>query len=230
KEWNWQAMAHAVNTRWQLKTNDRDLKKIGRDNLAQWLTGQAEKSVAEVDLSKGADYLQPDWGVKSFCRWAKDKFQITLNPTDLVEKPAVQIREHLRKEIRKLYRQKEIEFPVTLGMVRFMADREHSGPGSQRYDREGLYKWAAHRFGKKVERPAEERNGAPPGPDNGGAPRVAPAAAAAPAYPPTHVALPEDAFRTNPRAKTNEMLLDPSRKLYPAAGHDEIDARLDESF
>src|SRR5437667_421130 len=85
-------------------------------------------SFAKIDLSKGADYLQPDWGVKSFCRWAKDKFQVTLNPQDLAEKPGAEIKDHLRKEIRKLYRQKEIEFPVTLAMVRFMADREHTSP------------------------------------------------------------------------------------------------------
>src|SRR5262249_44726548 len=41
KEWNWQALAHQVNTRWGLKTTDRQLKQLGRDNLAQFLTEQA---------------------------------------------------------------------------------------------------------------------------------------------------------------------------------------------
>ena len=33
KEWNWQALSHQINTQWGLKTNDRDLKKIGKDDL-----------------------------------------------------------------------------------------------------------------------------------------------------------------------------------------------------
>ena len=35
KEWNWQAMADRVNTLWGLKTTDRQLKQIGRDNISR---------------------------------------------------------------------------------------------------------------------------------------------------------------------------------------------------
>ena len=34
KEWNWQALSHQINTQWGLKTSDRELKKIGKDDLA----------------------------------------------------------------------------------------------------------------------------------------------------------------------------------------------------
>src|SRR5205823_6748439 len=56
-EWNWQAMAHSVNTRWGLKTTDRQLKQLGRDNLSQYLIEQAEQAVADVDLSQGEAFL-----------------------------------------------------------------------------------------------------------------------------------------------------------------------------
>jgi preprotein translocase subunit SecA len=58
KEWNWQAMANAVNTRWSLKTTDHQLKQVGRDKLEQFLIEQAEKSVSEVDLSGGKPFLE----------------------------------------------------------------------------------------------------------------------------------------------------------------------------
>src|SRR5206468_1525084 len=64
KEWNWQALAGRVNNRYGLKTTDRDLKKIGRDNLAAHLAELAEKSLASVDLSGGKDYLKDDWGLR----------------------------------------------------------------------------------------------------------------------------------------------------------------------
>ena len=54
KEWNWAAMAGRVNTLWSLKFTDRQLKQIGRDDLAGVIMEQAEKAVAEVDLTRGA--------------------------------------------------------------------------------------------------------------------------------------------------------------------------------
>jgi preprotein translocase subunit SecA len=37
KEWNWQALANQVNTRWNLKTNERQLRQIGKDDMADYL-------------------------------------------------------------------------------------------------------------------------------------------------------------------------------------------------
>ena len=53
KEWNWQALSNQVNARWGLKTNDRQLRQIGKDNLADYLREQANKCIAETDLSEG---------------------------------------------------------------------------------------------------------------------------------------------------------------------------------
>jgi len=48
-------------------------------------------------------------------------------------------------KVTALYREKEVAFPVQVGIARFMADRAGPG-GGQRYDREGLYAWAKERF------------------------------------------------------------------------------------
>jgi preprotein translocase subunit SecA len=146
-EWNWQALAHTVNTRWGLKTSDRELKKIGKDNLAQHLIELAEKAVEEVDLSQGEQFLNDDWGRRSICDWARLKFQIKLAPEELAGKDDDAIKALLHEQVTAIYRQKETEFPVKVGMARFMADRQQ-GPtaGGQRYDREGLYHWARIRF------------------------------------------------------------------------------------
>jgi preprotein translocase subunit SecA len=146
KEWNWQAMAHQVNARWGLKTTDRQLKQIGRDNLAQDLIEQAEKAVADIDLSTGRDFLEPDWGLRSICDWARLKFQIKLEPKELADHSEDDIKSLLHEKVTAIYREKEIEFPVKIGMARFMAERAQPMPGGHRYDREGLYHWAKQRF------------------------------------------------------------------------------------
>jgi preprotein translocase subunit SecA len=145
REWNWKTISQQVNTRWGLKTTDRQLKQIGRDELAQQLTEMAEKAVAAVDLGDGRPFLDSDWGLRSTCDWARLKFGIKLTPESLAAKDPEEIKAILHDHLLKMYHQKEIEFPVKVGMARFMAERQLQ-PGGQRYDREGLYDWAKQRF------------------------------------------------------------------------------------
>jgi preprotein translocase subunit SecA len=148
REWNWQAMTNQVNKRWGLKTTDRQLKQIGRDELTQNLIEQAEKTIADVDLTGGRDFLEPEWNLRSICDWTRFKFQIDLKPQDLAGKTEEEIKRVLHGKVMELYRQKEIEFPVKLGMARFMAEKAQAPGGGQRYDREGLFLWANQRFEK----------------------------------------------------------------------------------
>ena len=241
KEWNWQAMTNAVNTRWSLKLTERQLKQIGRDNLAEHIIEQAQKTIAEVDLSKGAAYLDPNWGLQSFCTWALDKFQVKIDIKELFDKDRAFIKQRLLSEVHKLYREREIEFPVTLAMARYMADRQqgHMGPMQQRYDREGLHRWYLSRIVEPPSRRSKRRPRAR-GRHSGPAQvadvrrqrqwqryrrRHRPAAARA-----ASGAISEESFRTQSRAQLRQLLVEESRKLYPAVGHDAIDARLEESL
>jgi preprotein translocase subunit SecA len=159
KEWNWQALAHAVNNRWGLKTADRQLKQIGKDNLGEFLIAEGTKAVEAVDLSEGQEFLQSDWGVRSLCDWARLKYGIKLTPEELAGKDEVTIRGMLRQQVLELYHDKQVEFPVTAAVLQHMTDRGGGygvPPGGQRYDREGLYRWAVERFPEARERLSEE--------------------------------------------------------------------------
>lgn len=156
KEWNWQALSHQVNTRWGLKTTDRSLKQIGKENLVQHLTEQAEKSIAELDLSAGKPFLDPNWGLLSLCAWARLKFQLKVTLEDLNDQQEDQIKALLHGKVMAQYRQKEIEFPLQVGMARFMADKGSTTPGGQRYDREGLLHWSRQRFPGAADSLAED--------------------------------------------------------------------------
>jgi preprotein translocase subunit SecA len=191
-EWNWQAMADRVNKMWGLKTTDRQLKKLGRDNVAEFIIREATKVVDEVDLTKGKVYLEPDWGRRELCGWLERKFEVKIKPEQIdPEWPRAELRQLLVAEVRKLYHEKEVEFPVTVAMARFMADRAGS-PMGQRYDREGLYHWYTMRYGGS--------------------------------------SINEEWFRTDSRAKLRQLLIDVSRRSFPEATQDDIDARLRDAF
>jgi preprotein translocase subunit SecA len=193
-EWQWQALASQISRRYDLKLTDRELKKIGRDDLAQHLIEQADAQVQQVDLSDGARYLQPDWGVRSVCDWAKHKFGLDLKPEELTGQTEEQVAAALKQKVRELYRRKEVEFPVQAAVSRFLGDK-HPQPGmGPRYDRAGLYAWVRMRFAG----PAES--------------------------------LSEEEFRTQPKSKLQEIVMDLSRRLMPATGQEAIDDKLAEAF
>jgi hypothetical protein len=104
------------------------------------------------------------------------------------------IKNVLHERVMELYRQREIEFPVRAAMARYMADQPGAAAGGQRYNREGLYYWAAMRFPQARDR------------------------------------LHEEDFRTQPRHRLYEMLIDISRSVYPAVSEEAINDKLDELF
>src|SRR5262249_55524120 len=121
REWNWQALAHQVNTRYGLKTTDRQLKQIGKDNLGEYLMEEARKALDALDLSEGKPYLEPEWGLRSLCDWARLKYGIKMTVEELTGKSSPEVQSILRRRVHELYRQKEVEFPVSAGMAQFMS-------------------------------------------------------------------------------------------------------------
>jgi preprotein translocase subunit SecA len=156
REWNWQALANQVNSRWGLKTSDRQLKQIGPDHLMEYLSSGANKAIDAIDLDEGQTFLEPDWGLRSLCDWARLKFGIKLTAEELEGQNGEQIQKLLMNRIEELYHQKEVEFPVLAGMAKFMSDQGPMMPGGQRYNREGLYRWAWERFPGARERIVED--------------------------------------------------------------------------
>jgi preprotein translocase subunit SecA len=143
-EWNWLALSKWVNARFGLNTNDRELKKIGREELQADLTRRALEAVGRFDFSPLAIFCDEQFGRRSVCGWLHQQFTLEMKPEEfenLAPEDAVAL---VRRKIEELYRQKEVEFPVAVGMTKFMA--EGPGGGGERYNREGLVRWANDRF------------------------------------------------------------------------------------
>jgi preprotein translocase subunit SecA len=143
KDWKWQEMSRAMNARYNLKTTDRDLKKIGREALHDYLAAEAAKAIELVDLSAGARFLEPNFGAESLADWARLKFNLKVSGDELANKEPAELVELLQKKVREAYRQKDIEFPVQIGMSKFMPAKTTQ---ERRPDRDQLYRWAAGRF------------------------------------------------------------------------------------
>ncbi|MEN6449075.1 MAG: preprotein translocase subunit SecA, partial [Thermoguttaceae bacterium] len=142
-EWNWEALAKTVNTRWHLSLRDRDLRQLGRDQVGEFLIERARAAIQKIDLSEGARFLEPDFGIQTACNWVKHKFGVDLSPDQVRSLEPEAFKKVVQEKARAMYEDKEAEFPVMAGLYHF-ATRDSAG--HKHYDRDGLAEWAAERF------------------------------------------------------------------------------------
>ncbi len=141
-EWNWEALAKMADSRWALNLRDRDLKKVGRDNVAELLIEKAREAIQHIDLSEGAVFLQEDFALRSVVGWVKSKFGIDIDGNQIQKMEAAPLKKYLCELAERKYDEKEAEYPVMAGLYRFAIG---TGP-SARIDRDALVNWARERF------------------------------------------------------------------------------------
>jgi preprotein translocase subunit SecA len=191
KDWKWQELARAVGAKYGIKATDRDLKKIGRENLDTYILGEANKAILAVDLSGGQRFLDRHYGAQSLIDWARQKFGLKMALEEVADKDANELLELVRAKVHEAYRAKDVAFPVQVGLAAYLPEKMRP---DRRPDREGLFRWAMQRFAG------------------------------------SSATVTEEAFRTEPRSKIREMVLEVSRSLIPKADYPEIDAKLADAF
>lgn len=147
-EWNWDAMAKSINTRWNINVRERDLKAENREQLDSYLVEKVRDFIQKVDLSEGAYALEKGYALKAAQAWLKGKFGITVPVESLEGKSAEKLREELFRSIGDAYFEKEIEFPVLAGEYHFS---RRDAQGNRFYDQDGLTQWVADRFSETLD-------------------------------------------------------------------------------
>jgi len=143
-EWNWAALATAINTRWGLNLRDRDLKKIGRENLSEELIKLAHLAIERIELSSCARYLEADFGAKTACAWMRDKFGVEIPLEEVRDLESTAFIPLAHDKAIAAYDLRESEYPVLAGLYRFSA--RGAGGERQGFLREDLVEWAKRRF------------------------------------------------------------------------------------
>jgi len=144
-EWNWQALSKWSAQRWGTNYRDRDLKKIGHDNLAEALIQDANEAIEKIDITECRRMLETDFGIKTACAWLHNKFGIELAPDEAANLESSEFIALAHRRAQEAYDARESEFPVLAGLLRFsMRDRSGNKHGFQR---EELIAWANKRFG-----------------------------------------------------------------------------------
>lgn len=158
-EWTWQSLANWANSRYGLSLKEKDLRRFAkferdelqleRPELEEFIVEKAVEAIQKVDLSPAREFLEADWGRRSLGGWLYHKFGIAIDPAAWAELSKNDVRNQIPEQVRKLYGQKEAEFPVRVGMTQYLQERTHTQ--SPRYDRDGLAVWASARFHTHVD-------------------------------------------------------------------------------
>ncbi len=86
-EWNWLALSKWVNVRYGLNTNDRELKKIGRDGASgrSAAAGQGGDRAVRL-LAAGDRSTRPNSSARrSVCGWLHQQFTLEMRPEEFAE-------------------------------------------------------------------------------------------------------------------------------------------------
>ena len=142
-EWNWQALTKKANFLWKTALRDNDLKKIGRDGVAQFLIDKSAEYIKRNDLSRGKDLLDPDFGVRTACQWIKNKFGLDVDYHSVKDLDPKEFIAKIHSFVFEKYREKEIRFPVLTTLLHYTINE----PTGRRIDRDGVIEWARHRLG-----------------------------------------------------------------------------------
>ena len=150
-DWNWQALSKWVNLNYSLNTNVPELKKVlaedDRTGLFAYINERARDAVGRFDFEPVDTFIKEDWGAISLSGWLIQQYTLQVDAADIHGLEPDDVNSLVKESVRKLYRDKEIRFPVAVGFHGFQV----SDGGGNRLDRDGLIRWANDRFDLKIE-------------------------------------------------------------------------------
>ena len=202
EQFNWLALSRWANGRFGLNTNDRELKKIGRDEVEDYLRERAHQAIDRSELGQSVEdslardakmrtqahrddrgrplppqrtvagvleeVLKEDYPRRRLAQYLGQQFNLRVDPAEFadLDNPE-EVMENVMARLDRMYRDKEVTFPVSVGINRFPARRGRRRPA--RSDPLG------ERPVRAAPGPRNGRNEAPPGtgaPAGGRLPRL----------------------------------------------------------
>ncbi len=146
-EWNWQALARWANTQYGLSLSDKNLRAVPRDEIFDWLLDHIEPAIEGYEFDVLDLFLETSFPLQTLCEWLQQQYALEVGADQFDGQENDEVSATIRDLLDALYQQKEIAFPVTVGINNFLAARQASG---ERSDREGLVKWASDRFDTSI--------------------------------------------------------------------------------
>ncbi len=142
-EWNWQSLTNWANRTFQLELKVEELKAVPRAEIHTFLYKFASERADQLDLTAVPAFVSAEFPIRALIDAVQRQFGIAMDPAEFLSAEVDFVTPVLRERVMKFYRDKEIQFPVRVGVSRFLAQEGDT----IRVDAEGLVAFANSRFG-----------------------------------------------------------------------------------
>ncbi|MEI7835844.1 MAG: SEC-C metal-binding domain-containing protein, partial [Planctomycetota bacterium] len=111
REWDLRGLASWAESRFQVDISQGQLRKMTPPEVEVYLRDAAAEKIDQIDLSPLGRFLAADFPARSLVEWARAKFGLALDPTELPpDRGGVQAL--LIEKVEQAYARREIESPV----------------------------------------------------------------------------------------------------------------------
>jgi preprotein translocase subunit SecA len=139
--WQLQDLCKWAMSAYSVSLSPNKLKQLPADQIQEQLTAAAAEQIDKKDYSTIAEFLKPDFAIKTFIEWARAKFDISINVDQIKNLKGERIEQLVLEKTAEKYLRREIEYPVEFAMNMVF------GPaGANIYGIEALSRWANKKF------------------------------------------------------------------------------------
>ena len=139
--WDVSGLSKWAMSAFKVSLSPSKVKGQSPEEIEEQLVVAAAEQVDKKDCTQLVDFLKEDFAVRRFAEWARAKFDIKLDVTELARLNAAQTRKQLNDKVTERYKQREIEYPVEFAM-----NMVYGPQGTNVYAYETLVEWANKKY------------------------------------------------------------------------------------
>ena len=145
QSWDIEGLSKWAMSAFRVSLSTGKIKDQQPEEIEEQLISASAEQIDKKDCSQLAEFLKEDFGLRRFIEWARAKFEIKLETSELAELNAAQIGELVRDRAADKYKQKEIEYPVEFAM-----NMVYGPEGPNVYAFEALAEWAKKKYNAEI--------------------------------------------------------------------------------
>jgi preprotein translocase subunit SecA len=141
QSWDISGLCKWAMSAFKVSLSSAKVKQQEPEEIEEQLTSAAAEQIDKKDCSQLVEFLKEDFAIRTFVEWARVKFDIKLEVSEVENLNAAQIRKLIGEKAAAKYKQREIEYPVEFAM-----NMVYGPQGANVYAFESLANWVNKKY------------------------------------------------------------------------------------
>ncbi|MEX2212727.1 MAG: preprotein translocase subunit SecA [Phycisphaeraceae bacterium] len=126
-EWDLRGLSSWAMSKFAVNLTQNQLRQMNFEEVKTELTEAAWEQIDGKDITGVAKFLEKNYVQKQIADWAKQKFEIELDPEYLATLPPEGVAERIVEKARAMYEKREVEYPVEFALDMAFAQAQQNG-------------------------------------------------------------------------------------------------------